>query len=223
MRPPSHTHTHKNHTRLPHPAVHCLSSGSTSLHYASSSAILFPFNISCYIESAALCAALLRFVMALCGMYSTSYSMYLIHKTYIAWASNVLPWHRSTSLCCSNVTIMLRDVKEYLIYKLDLYPTKALCLSLSYSVIPIGWGSGHTDPITSGEIKQGVSQWHSEFDNLTIDALSIIALSLEKSAWKEIPPVTLSRVFLFILTFKSIFLWPSCCLNSIALLHAPSR
>lgn len=57
-----------------------------------------------------------------------------------------------------------------------------------------------------GEIKQEVSQWHSEFDNGTIEALSIIEPSLEISAKKEILPITSSHLCLFILILKSMFL-----------------
>lgn len=50
------------------------------------------------------------------------------------------------------------------------------------------WG-GPMDRVTwEREINQGVSQWHRELDNGTIEALSIIELSLEKSAKTQVPP-----------------------------------
>lgn len=62
-------------------------------------------------------------------------------------------------------------------------------VDLSCSLNPTGWGSGHMDTHQE-KIKQGVSQWHSESDNGTIEALSMIVLSLEKSTRKEVPPIT---------------------------------
>lgn len=142
-----------------------------------------------------------------------SYTLNILRRSHRARASNVLP---VISLLFYSYYITRRRI-----LKLELqvgiwtnwtwkchfiYPTKALCLYSPLFSNPHWVKQWTLRSSHQGEIKQGVSQWHSESDNGTIEFLSITALSLEKSSQKGVSLVTLSHVCLFILTFKSVFL-----------------
>lgn len=162
-------------------------------------------------------------------LYIILYAIYVKHLEKVLAAFQRFC---SASICCSKVIITPRDVSENLRSKLKieeiapenvtLFIPKRLCVYLSFSLwSPLGKAVGTWILSRQEEIKQGVSQWHRESDNGTIEVLSIVALSLEKSTKKEIPPLSLSCVWLFILTFLS-FSKLLCSLGSAPLKHTPS-
>lgn len=108
-----------------------------------------------------------------------------------------------TKRCLKNLRSKLK-IEEIRRENVTFFIPKRLCVYLSFSLwSPLGKAVGTWILSRQEEIKQGVSQWHRESDNGTIEVLSIVTLSLEKSSKKEIPPLTLSYVWLFILTFLS--------------------
>ena len=141
-----------------------------------------------------------------------SYTLNIQRRSHLAWAPNVFTSHQSVVrlLQCYLETYLKtwavswnmseigpENVASFIQQKLSVY-------ILPYSPIPTGWGSGHSDPHIRERLNK---ECHNDtVDNGTMEVLSITALSLEKSSQKGVSLVTLSHVFLFILTFKSVFL-----------------
>lgn len=187
------THTHKAASRccgLPHfqqPALYIFICHSVYIH---------PF-----LESAAYRDAPLRFSYDPYGMYSTSrmYVCIMCNKTLrkcLPWASNDSP-----DICCFNLALKQYDVEESekmkkLNLKLSLHLSHKGSLSIARFPSDLLWVKRWTHG--SYHVRQRLNrECHNdtEFDNGTIEALSIIELSLEKSAKTEIPTLFLSTVF----------------------------
>ena len=219
--PPPHTHTH-THTHT-HSYLTQLRTASPLVPPACIMHLHLPF---CF-HSASLVTVIQQRYVLLCWDSSRPFMVCTLHDLPLCILYIKHPKKKPSgpsskcfyqpSVCCSTLTMLPGDVSQNLSCKLEyernwtwkcrfIYPTKALCLYSPLFSNPHWVRQWTLRSSHQGEIKQGVSQWHSASDNGTMEVLSITALSLEKSSQKGVSLVTLSHVFLFILTFKSVFL-----------------